>query len=212
MTLHDLISEFESEFAALVARFRSHPAVQAAAPAPAAPVAVESTLAKPAFDWTPYAGQTDRSAFMIYVQKTGKAPDPEEQARAYAAGVVKTETHDQSSGDLHNDPNLGLGGNGYAVSLTSGNTPVTKVVDVSFALDNAKEPKAAKRLKVSPNPNCGLTSVHVEIPVLSGDAELNSAMGGNEAKFLVGSLPDGTYPAKLTIVGWGDVVVTLANA
>jgi hypothetical protein len=49
MSLHDLIANLEAELAALFARFRSHPAVVAAAePAPASPVAPVVEPSKPA--------------------------------------------------------------------------------------------------------------------------------------------------------------------
>lgn len=104
MTLHDIINDFEMEFAALVARFRSHPVVQAAAAAtpapspttPATPVVglpagQDHVDPHPSFDWAPYAGQTDRAAFFAFATRMGRPPSDTEQAAAYAVGVVKTE-------------------------------------------------------------------------------------------------------------------------
>ena len=216
-SIEDLFAEFE----AWVKKFRSHPAVQAAASnttptgAPATEPAPAHVDPHPSFDWAPYKNHTDREAFFAFAQKMGRAPNPDEEAAAYAAGVARELSNDHSSGDLHNSPNLGFGGQPYAFPVSSGTEPVSAVANVTFSLRSSD--KASKRLKVSPDPTCRLTSVHIKATqggnvVSEGDAQLNTAPGGEEAKFLVGELADGDYAATLTIVGFGDVSIDLATA
>lgn len=103
--LHSIVTFFHNRLAAIETKvgitpptLEMHPEVQAAADehaaaqAPAPKAADPAPAAPKAFDWAPFAGQTDRAAFFAFVQKTGRNPQPSDQADAYAAGVVKTET------------------------------------------------------------------------------------------------------------------------
>jgi hypothetical protein len=99
----DIFKWFHDEITALraaIARLEGHTAAPESVPVPKPAEVVKAFTPAPevhvdphpSFDWAPYAGQLDRTAFFSFATRMGRPPNDAEQAAAYAAGVVKTIT------------------------------------------------------------------------------------------------------------------------